>query len=245
MKKWLKKNKKTILKTLLIIAIIGAIAGTTYGILYACGFTSVDKFKELKEKLGDNLGFWSIIVLLQIIQSVFIPISNSLISFPVSMIFNNEIWKVFLSSFIGIFIGNVILYYIGRFGSGKLLKFVIGDQEKADKFKIFMQSSKSFYLIAGICPIIPSDVCNVLAGIAKYDALFVIISTFITRAICVSTTCYLAGYITRYPWVIAILVVLLVGMCVLAYFTTKKALQRNKENTTQENTTHVRKNTKM
>lgn len=226
----MKNNKwKVIGKFALIIAVLGAIAGTTYGILYACGFTSVDKFIELKNNLGDSLLFWGIIVALQIIQSVFIPISNSLISFPVSMIFADEVWKVFLSSFTGIFIGNVILYFIGRFSGGKLLKFVIGDEKKAENFKTIMKDSKAFYLLGGVCPLIPSDVLNVIAGVCKYNAWFVIVATFITRAICVSVTCYLAGSIAQNPlWIIG-LVALLVVMFVLAFFVTKRNLQKHKK----------------
>lgn len=48
-----------------------------------------------KDKLGDSLAFWSVIVGLQIFQVIFIPISNSIISAPVSYIFNDDIWKVF------------------------------------------------------------------------------------------------------------------------------------------------------
>lgn len=225
-----KKNiKKLVLKVLMLVGIIGTIAGITYGILYACGFTTVDKFIELRNELGDSLLFWGIIVALQVIQSVFIPISNSLISFPVSMIFADEVWKVFLSSFTGIFIGNVILYFIGRFSGGKLLKFVIGDEEKADKFKGIMKDSKAFYLLGGVIPLIPSDVLNVIAGICKYNAWFVIVATFITRAICVGATCFLAGAIAQNPLWIIPLVILLVVMFVLALFVTKRNLQKHRK----------------
>ena len=224
-----KKNiKKMLLKILMLIGIIGAVAGATYGILYACGFTTVEKFIELRNELGDSLLFWGIIVALQVVQSVFIPISNSLISFPVSMIFSNEVWKVFLSSFTGIFIGNVILYFIGRFSGGKLLKFVIGDEEKAENFKTIMKDSKAFYLIGGVVPLIPSDVLNVVAGLCNYNAWFVIVATFITRAICVSVTCYLAGSIANNPLWIIPLVILLVVMVFIAFFVTKRKIQKHK-----------------
>lgn len=228
-KSFFKNNYKSLLKFLLVIGVIAVIALSTYFILRACGYTTVDDFKALRDRLGDSIGFWAIIVGLQIIQSVFIPVSNSLISLPVSMIFNNEIWKVFLSSFIGIFIGNVCLYFIGSCCGGKLLKFVIGDEKKAENFKGLMQDSKLFYLFGGVCPIIPSDVLNVIAGICKYKVWFVVLSTFITRAICVATTCWLGGLIAGNPlWIIA-LVALMVGMFVLAFFVTKRNINKHKQ----------------
>lgn len=225
MKKIWNEYKGALLKSLLIIAIVVAIGFATYGILYACGFTSVDKFKELRDRLGDNLGFWAIIVGLQIIQAVFIQCSNSLITAPISILFNNELWKVFLASWLGVFIGNVILYYIGRFAGGKLLKFVLGDEEKAERLKGFMQKGKWFYLVGCVCPIIPSDVLNTLAGASKYNQWFVIVSTFFTRGICVATTTWVVGLIPKYPFMIAILIGLIAIMILVAIWATRKAIK--------------------
>lgn len=230
-----KKNKKIILKALLIIAIIGAIAGTTYGILYACGFTSVEKFRELRDKLGDSLGFWAIIVALQIVQVVLIPISNQIISVPVAILFNNELWKVFVSSFIGVEIGTIILYFIGRFGGEKILGFILSDKEKVKHTQEFMRKGKSFYPIGMLIFIIPDDILTTLAGSAKYNFLYVLIVSFLTRAVCVATSVFGFGFIPKYPWIIAPLII---GLGLIVFFTIyffRKELKKGKIKHESEN----------
>lgn len=228
-KSFFKNNYKSLLKFLLVIGVIAVIALSTYFILRACGYTTVDDFKALRDRLGDSIGFWAIIVGLQIIQVVFIPISNSLISAPIAVIFNNELWKVFLSSWIGICVGTIILYFIGKYAGGKLLNFVLGDKEKAEKLKGFMLQGKAFFVIGDVIPVIPNDVLTVLAGMSGYSFMFTFIVTLITRAICIATTVWLFGYITIYPWLIAILVALIVFMIFAGIYVTKRQIKATKK----------------
>lgn len=224
-----KNTWKTIGKFVLIIGVIACIALGTYFILRACGFTTVDDFTRLRNQLGDSIWFWAIIVALQIIQVVFIPISNSLISAPIAVLFSNELWKVFLSSWIGICIGTIILYFIGKYAGGKLLKFVLGDEKKAEKLKGFMLQGKAFFVIGDLIPVIPNDVLTVLAGMSGYSFMFTFIVTFITRAVCIATTVWLFGYMTTYPWLIAVLVALLVFMLFAGIFVTKRSIKKQKQ----------------
>ena len=225
-------NKKAIAKTVgkiaLILGVVAVIAVSAFFILRACGFTTKEDFLKLRDNLGDSIAFWSVIVALQVIQVVFIPISNSLISAPVALIFNNELWKVFLSSWIGICIGTIILYFIGRSAGGKLLNFVLGDKEKAEKLKEFMKAGKSFFVIGDLCPLVPNDVLTVLAGMSGYSFTFTFIVTLITRAICIATTVYLFGYVTTYPWLIAVLVAVMIFMFFVAIRLTRGSLRRGK-----------------
>lgn len=218
--------KKTILRLLLIVLVVACIAVGGFFLLRGLGFTSVDDFTRLRDDLGDGTWFWVIIVALQVFQAIVIQCSNSLISAPIAIIFNQDLWKVFLASWLGIVIGNIALYYIGRFCGGKLLKFVLGDEKKANRMKEFMNSGKSFYLLGCVIPFIPSDVLNVLAGTAGYNSWFVIISTIITRGICAATTIFLVGLIPSHPWLIAVLAVLIVFMIWAAWYVTKRSLKR-------------------
>lgn len=222
--------KKTILKFALLILIVATIAVGTYFILRACGFTTVDDFLRLRNQLGDSIWFWAIIVVLQIVQVVFIPISNSLISAPVAVIFSNELWKVFLSSWVGICIGTIILYFIGKYAGGKLLNFVLGDKDKAEKLKGFMKQGKAFFVIGDVIPVIPNDVLTVLAGMSGYSFTFTFIVTLITRAICIACTVWLFGYITTYPWLIAVLVGLIIFAIFAGIYVTKKSIRKQNAN---------------
>lgn len=215
MKNWVKENKSTILKTLLVIAIIAAIAGISFGILYACGFTSVEKFKELRDKLGESLLFWLIVVLLQIFQTIAIPISNQLITGALSLLYTDELWKVWLSAGIGISIGSIILYFIGRFGGEKIVAWVLGDKQKAEKLKLGMQKGKGFYVIGMFIPFIPDDVLSVLAGLSKYKIPFVFIVTIVARFTCTAFTTWGIGLLTKFWWMWLVLAAG-IGLMILA-----------------------------
>lgn len=220
----MKKNKKKILKTIgkvaLLLGIIVAIALASFFILRACGFTTTEKFIELRDTMGESIWFWAIIVALQTFQVVFIPISNSIISAPMAVVFNNELWKVFLSSWLGIEIGTIILYFLGRYGGTKILNFLLGDKEKTEKCKNFMKKGKAFYPIGMLIFILPDDILTTLAGTSKYNFWYVLVVSFITRGICVATTVYGFGYATKYPFLWAVLGVFLalVVLFTILYF---------------------------
>lgn len=228
-KEWLVTNKKALLKALLVITIIAAIGVSSFFILKACGFTTKEDFLWLKDKLGDSIGFWAVIVGLQIFQVIFIPISNSLISAPVSYIFNDEIWKVFLSSWIGITIATIALYFIGKYGGRKVLGWVLGDKKKVESCSKFMRKGKAFFVLGDLIPFIPNDILTVLAGMSNYNFLFVFIVTVITRAICIATTCWLFGLAAKYPWVWAILAVLIAFMIFATIYMFRRELKKDKK----------------
>lgn len=226
--------KNTILKTIgksaLLVAILIVIAGAAYGILYACGFTSVGKFIELKGKMGESVGFWAVVVALQTFQVVFIPISNQIISAPLSILFSNELWKVCLSSFIGIEIGTIILFMIGRFGGTKVLNFILGDKEKTEHCKKFMQKGRAFYPLGMIIFIIPDDCLTTLAGVARYNFFYVLVVSIITRGICVAASVFGIGYATKYPWLWFVLAFGLSCIAVFTVFYFKRTIKENKNN---------------
>lgn len=226
-----KKNKilKTVLKSLMLVGIIVAIAGLAYLVLRLCGFTTVDDFKNLRDNLGDSFVFWVVIVALQVVQVVFIPISNQIVTVPVALLFPNELWKVFLSSWAGIFIGSVILYLIGRFGGQKILGWILSDKEKAESCSEWMKKGRVFYPMGMLIPFVPDDVLTTLAGTAKFKFWYVLSVVAVTRGICCAFSVWGWGYLTQFWWGWIILVVALVGLLVLTYWLFKRMMKPKKE----------------
>lgn len=211
-------KRKIILKSLLVIAIIAAIAGIGYLILRLCGFTTVEDFTRLRDNIGDTFWFWAIITALQVFQVVFLPITNQIITVPIAILFSNELWKVFLSSWIGIFIGTIILYFIGRFGGGKILSWILSDKENAKKCEDWMKRGKAFYVSGMLIPFIPDDILSTLAGTAKYNFFFVLLVSGITRGICTAFSVWGFGYLTQFWWGWIILIGGLVILLALTFF---------------------------
>ena len=228
MKEFLKKYKSSIIKTIIVIAVLVAIAVGVYFILRACGFTKAEDYIALKNKFGDSVVFWLIVGLLEIIQVIFVPLTNQIITVPVAMVFNDELWKVWLTAWISIWLATLILYWIGRVGGPKLLKWILNDQEQVEKCTNFLNRGWIFYPIGMLLPL-PDDVITTLAGTAKMNFFFVAVCSFFTRALDTAFSVFLYGYAVRHPWLWIVIIVGTIGLFVLTFFLWKRDQKKRKE----------------
>lgn len=196
-RKWI--NWKTILKFLLIISIAASLAVGGYFILRACGFTTADEFIKLRDELGDTFWFWAIVGGLQIIQVIFIPVSNQIITVPVALCFPGELWKVWLTSWLSIWLATMILYFLGRWGGGKLLQWLLRDKKAVDKSTNFLNRGWIYYPLGMLLPL-PDDIVTILAGTGKMKLWYVAVCSLATRAVDTAFSVWGWGYLTRFWW---------------------------------------------
>lgn len=227
MKEFLKKYKSSIIKTIIVIAILVGIAVGVYFILRACGFTKAEDYITLKNKFGDSVVFWLIVGLLEIVQVIFVPLTNQIITVPVAMVFNDELWKVWLTAWISIWLATLILYWIGRVGGPKLLKWILNDKEQVEKCTNFLNRGWIFYPIGMILPL-PDDVITTLAGTAKMNFFFVAICSFFTRALDTAFSVFLYGYAVKHPWLWIVIILGTIGLFVLTFFLWKHDQKKRK-----------------
>ena len=227
MKEFLKKYKSSIIKTIIVIAILVAIAVGVYFILRACGFTKAEDYIALKNKFGDSVVFWLIVGLLEIVQVIFVPLTNQIITVPVAMVFNDELWKVWLTAWISIWLATLILYWIGRVGGPKLLKWILNDKEQVEKCTNFLNRGWIFYPIGMLLPL-PDDVITTLAGTAKMYFFFVAICSFFTRALDTAFSVFLYGYAVKHPWLWIVIILGTIGLFVLTFFLWKHDQKKRK-----------------
>lgn len=180
-------KKRKVLKIALIVAVLAVIVGIAWYLMKKLDF------QKLSDTFGNSFIFWLIITLLQVIQVVFIPISNQIITIPMVVMFPDKLLYVYLSSWIGITMGSIILYFIGRYGGVKIVAWVLGDKDKANNLSVKMNKTKFFYPIGMLIPVIPDDVLSTLAGMSKFNFLYVLLVTVITRGICVATSVFSIG----------------------------------------------------
>ena len=233
MKNVLKNHKSQILKTLLLIVIIAAIGVSGYFILRASGFTNQEQFEALRNDLGDSFLFWFIVACLQIFQVIFIPISNQIITVPLALMFpTNELWKVFLCSWLSIWFATMILYFIGRLGGQKILAWILKDKEQVEKCTKWLNKGKYYYIILMWLPF-PDDIVTILAGTSHYGFVYIAIASLITRAVDIACSVWGFGYLTRYWWgwlILAVGIILLgVGTWLFKRYDTRRN-QRKEEN---------------
>lgn len=199
MKQFLTKYKWTIIKTLIVIAILVSVAIGVYFILRACGFTTADDYINLRDQIGDNIWFWIMVGLLQIIQVIFIPLTNQIITVPLALVFQNELWKVWITSWISIWFATLILYWIGRTGGKKVLAWILNDPEQTERCTAWLNRGWIFYPICMLLPL-PDDVVTTLSGTAKMNFIFVMICSFLTRGIDTACSVYGWGWLTKFWW---------------------------------------------
>ena len=237
MKTFLKKYRGAIIRTIIVMAVIAAVAVGVYFILKACGFTTKEDFVALRDRIGDNVWFWIVVDLLQVVQVIFIPLTNQIITVPLALVFNNELWKVWITSWISIWIATLILYWIGRSGGRALLKWILNDEEQTERCSNWLRRGWIFYPICMLLPL-PDDVITTLAGTAKIKFLFVLICSFFTRGIDTACSVYGWGYLTRWWWGWVLLIIGNILLFVLTFFLwkiDKKMLEKKKtEKTAQE-----------
>lgn len=218
------KNEIKWTRTFILVAVISVIAFSFYHILQLCGFTSKEGFIQLRDSLGDSIWFWVVVALLQIIQVIFIPVSNQIITVPLAVIFPVEdLWKVFLTSWLGVWSATVILYFIGRLGGQKLLSWVLNDKEQTEKCANFLKKGWIFYPIGMLLPL-PDDIITVLAGTAKMPVIFVVCCSLLTRAVDISCSVWGLGFLTRFWWGWLVLAggVILLGLATFLFYKLRK-----------------------
>ena len=217
MKNVLKKYRPQILKTLLLIVIIAAIGVSGYFILRASGFTNQEQFEALRNDLGDSFLFWFIVACLQIFQVIFIPISNQIITVPLALMFpTNELWKVFLCSWLSIWFATMILYFIGRLGGQKILAWILKDKEQVEKCTNWLNKGWIFYPLGMLLPL-PDDIITIIAGTSHYKVWFIAICSLCTRAIDIACSVWGWGYLTRYWWGWIILAVGIIALGLITW----------------------------
>ena len=232
MKQFLKKYKWTIIKSIIVLVVLAGIAVGTYFILRACGFTTADDFIALRDKIGDNVWFWIIIGALQIVQVIFIPLTNQIITVPCALVFNNELWKVWITSWISIWIATLILYWIGRVGGKIVLKWILNDEEQTERCANFLNRGWIFYPIGMLLPL-PDDVITTLAGTAKMNFWFVAICALLTRAVDTACSVYGFGYLARFWWGWIILGVGIILLFLMTFFLWKIDRKRKERESAQ------------
>lgn len=204
MKEFFKKHKKKIIqiiiKSLIILAVFAIISVVAYFILRACGLTTTADFIALRDNLGDSIWFWVVVGLLQVFQVIFIPVSNQIITVPVALMFDaSEVWKVWLTSWLSIWIATLLLYVIGRYAGVKLLNWLLGDKEQSDKCSKWLKRGWIFYPLGMLLPL-PDDVITILSGTAKMNFLFILICSLFTRGIDTFFSTYGWGVLTKMGW---------------------------------------------
>lgn len=140
-------------------------------------------------------GGWGVLALIviQIAQSVIVPIPSIIIVFVGTLIYGPALCALFCS--IGILIGSYISFGIGKIFGRKVVIWMIG-KDKLDYYSGLVQGREKLFLAAAfILPFFPDDLLCLTAGITKMTFKEFFFVALFTRPIGMIYLCYFGGSI--------------------------------------------------
>lgn len=147
---------------------------------------SVEALRKYVESYGKN-AVW-IFIVLQFLQVIVLPIPAVITVAAGVLLFGA--FKSAVYSCIGIIVGSLVAFFIGKVFGYKVAKWLVG-KENLDKWlNVIKGKDKIILTFMFLFPFFPDDVLCFVAGITTMSPLFFIIMIFITRIISVFASCY-------------------------------------------------------
>lgn len=158
--------------------------------------TSIEALREYIESSG-NWAVW-VFILFQFLQVVILPIPSTVTVMAGVALFGPLKCSIF--SFIGIFIGSVLAFGIGRWLGYKVVSWIVG---KEDLDKWLKKIKGKDYLILSIMfllPLFPDDVLCFIAGLSSMTRGYFLVMIFVTRALSITLSAYSFDTIPFTTW---------------------------------------------
>ena len=157
---------------------------------------SIQGLRDYIAQFGNMAVF--LFILFCFLQVVILPVPGS-ISVAAGVALFGPL-KCAIYSFIGIVIGSIVAFAIGRWIGYKAVKWIVG-QETLDKWLQKLKGKD--YLILSIMfllPMFPDDVLCFVAGLSSMTWLYFLIMITLTRALSSAATAYSIGLIPFNTW---------------------------------------------
>lgn len=205
--------KSIIIKIIISLLVIGLIILGLYFLFKYLGWTNLTK-EELQAKIASTGLFAPIVfIVASFLQVTFIPIPST-----VTIIVGNYLfgfWLSFLYSYIGIIIGSILAFYLGRWIGRPFVNWVVGDSKAVDEYLIKMKNKEKVILFfMFLLPLFPDDALCSLAGILPISFLTFLFMQLLTRATSIlGTLFFMSGEIIHYD---ALGITIIVIVCILA-----------------------------
>ena len=158
--------------------------------------TDIEALRDYIAGFGSTAIF--IFILFQFLQVVVLPVPGS-VSVAVGVALFGP-FRCSLFSFIGIVLGSIVAFFIGRVVGYKAVCWIVG---KDDLDKWLEKVKGKDYLLLSIMfllPLFPDDILCFVAGLSSMTWGYFIIMILITRAISVLTTSYSLDLIPFNTW---------------------------------------------
>ena len=190
-------NKLAILKTAFVLLIVAVITLLAFIIISEVGHlndyeSDEDKIKGLVEIIKSTGGWGMLVyVLIQILQVVILPLPAVVCYVPGARIWGAPMATLLAS--IGVIIGSVIAYFIGRVWGKKAVIWIAGKETTEKYSAYFGKRGKGIFVIMQILPFFPDDILCMVAGLTSMNFAYFMVVMCTVRPAIISIYCFLGS----------------------------------------------------
>lgn len=190
-------DKIAILKTAFILLIVAVVTLVAFIVISEVGHLNEYESDEDKidglVKIINGTGAWGMVVyvLIQILQVVILPLPAVVCYVPGSIIWGAPMATLLAS--IGVIIGSVIDYFIGRIWGKKAVIWIAGKETTEKYSAYFGKRGKGIFVIMQILPFFPDDILCMIAGLTSMNFVYFFVVMCTVRPAIISVYCFLGG----------------------------------------------------
>ena len=199
--------KKTILKLSIGILVLALFFLAIYLILKHYGYDNLTQ--EQLQNIVSQTGIYGklVFILISFLQVTFIPIPGAVTILAGNYLFG--FWWSFLLSFIGMSLGSIFAFFLGKTIGRKFVIWAIGDEEQVNLYLTKLKGKETVLLFfMFLFPLFPDDALCSIAGLTKMNYITFIIIQLITRITSIlGTLIFMSGTIIPYQgWGLVIII---------------------------------------
>lgn len=216
-----KEKKKAIwgmvLRGLIIVILIAAVIGGLYLLFRHLGYTDLSK-EQLRDMI-EKTGVWGplVFILVSFLQVTFVPIPGAVTILAGNLLFGP--WLSALYSLIGMMLGAMLAFFLGRWMGRKFVNWVVGDKDKVEEYLNKMRGKEEVVLFfMFLLPLFPDDALCAIAGVTPMSWMVFFLMQLVTRPISIfGTILFMSGEVIPYEgW--GLVVLALVGVASIVAF---------------------------
>lgn len=149
-------------------------------------FNNIEKFRQFIANFGNRAVI--LFILIQYLQVVILPIP-SFITVGAGVLLFGAFWGSVYSS-IGIILGSISSFFVGRLLGIKVVKWLIGERTLAKTLNLIKGKDKVLFTFMFLFPFFPDDLLCFIAGVTTMPTIFFLIMIVIVRLITIFTSSY-------------------------------------------------------
>ena len=212
-----KETKKSLIKLAISVLVIALIVVGGYLLAYSFGWTKLTR-RELQAYIQKQ-GLLAPIVFIGItfLQVTLVPIPGSITILTGNYLFG--LWRSFLYSYIGLMLGSIVAFALGRWVGRPFVNWIAGSEEKVEEWlKKLKGKEKILLFFMFLFPFFPDDILCAVAGLLPISWLEFLLMQLLTRATSVGgTLLFVSGeFIPYHGW--GLFVIILIGISFVFLF---------------------------